>query len=251
MFIRILTRIMVMLIIVLAIIASMMRPTTRVYEMKVYDELDKDTLIFDFDHQLDLNYWNITNDKFDQGDILSYFLPKNVTINNNSLDISIQAEKYKEYGYTSGLIDTKGKFEFTYGRVVFRMTPALGTGLISAVRLIPATKSVFAGIDILCTPGVYDGYSWTGVFLADKTKSTEMTFPKLIDSAIYEFSWTKDEISLRVDGKQIYTNNTYVPSDKMYLSISLTAVDYPAVQDLPAKLSIDYLTVTKERSDIL
>jgi len=245
---RILVSIVVILVITLIIFIGTSKPTARNYNVTVFDAKNNSSLIFDFDAQLDENYWNIIEDAYSSDQEFGYYLPKNIILHHNLLEINAFAETYKGRNYTTGLINTKGKFEFQYGRIIIKCKPAESSGLLSTIRLLPVDPTSSTTIDIIGIPGDDTNYAWTGIYSPDQTKTDSHAFPKNNSFAIYEFNWTIDQITLHIDNQLVYTSNVIPPKEKMYLNINLSVNQSDATIAPDSKFLIDYIFLTKQRT---
>ena len=96
--------------------------------------------------KLDPEKWNCEENGFGGGNAeLQYYLPENVSVGQDPRDgrgcLIIQARKqaHKGKAFTSGRINTEGKFSFTYGKVEARIKfPATANGLWPAFWLLGA-----------------------------------------------------------------------------------------------------------------
>ncbi len=206
-------------------------------------------LIDDFNH-LNLNYWNIIEQGNNPNSELQYYYPNNVTVKDSNLVITAKQEPINNYNYTSGLINTKNKFEFLYGKIIFRAKIAIGQGLFSAVWLLPADNSFFPEIDIIEVIGSEPNKIWGGIHYLDNNNliSNFNTYIKANnDYAIYQLEWNEKEICWYVNGELIHQITNNIPNKKMYLIINLAiGGNWPKNPDnniLPTNLLIDYMIV--------
>ena len=225
------------------------KPAKRIYTINIFEEVKNRALAQDFNSGLDNNYWTITNTGEVFNEELQYYNPKNININNGFLELEAKKEDFEGHKYTSGSINTKGKFEFQYGKIILRAKPAYGKGLLSAIWLLPADNSLYPEIDILEALGS-NNEAWTGVHYVDsnlKHQKNFVTIPIKDEFSIYEVNWEENEISVLVDNKLIYKTNVGVPDKKMYLIINLsvggTWLGNPDDATLPSKFLLDYVVV--------
>ena len=113
------------------------------WELLWADEFDGDTL--------DPAKWNIqTGDGTAEGipgwgnNELQTYRPGNVAVAGGNLVITARAESADGRSYTSGRINTRGKFELRYGRVEASIRTPAGQGMWSAFWLLP-TNSPYGG----------------------------------------------------------------------------------------------------------
>ena len=221
----------------------------KVYKVNIFEGIRQNVLIEDFNSDLDKKYWTIVSEGEVYNGELQYYVPKNVNISDGLLEIEARKESFEGSEYTSGLISTKGKFEFQYGKIIFRVKHAKGKGLLSAIWLLPADGSLYPEVDIYESLGNATE-TWTGVHYLNSDLNNEKNFvtvPSKDDFSIYEFNWDEDEISVLVDNKLIYKTNAGVPDKKMYLIINLSVGGIwpgdPNNLDLPAKFLLDYVII--------
>lgn len=121
------------------------------------------------------------------------------------------AEQNRTFNFISGRITTKGKAEFTYGKVAARMKLPAGSGLWPAFWMLGNESWPGCGeIDIMECIGEAD---WTGVALHGPGYSGETPlvnkfyFPDKQNAAqwhVYSIDWSPDEIVFRIDDRIIY-----------------------------------------------
>ncbi|MFA6753251.1 MAG: glycoside hydrolase family 16 protein [Bacilli bacterium] len=233
-------------------------PTDRNYKINAIEVVKANVLVEDFNNQLNTNFWNIVNRGNNYNNELQYYYHRNININNGILAIEARKEEYKGYKYTSGLINTKDKFEFLYGKIIFRAKAADGKGLLSAIWLLPADDSLLPEIDIIEVLGENNGLIWTGVHYLDsnlKLESEFVNYKSDKDFSIYELDWDKNEIKCYVNNKLTYKTNVGIPNKKMYLIINLAVGgDWPKNPDnniFPVSFLIDYIIIIPKELDTI
>lgn len=75
---------------------------------------------------------------------LQYYKKENVTVSNGILQITAKKERVRGSNYTSGRINTKGKGDWTYGRLEANIKIPAGGGLWPAFWMLP-TDEVYGG----------------------------------------------------------------------------------------------------------
>lgn len=139
---------------------------------------------------------------------------QNVRVEKGILKITARKEKFEQNEYTSGRIVTKGKFDFTYGRVEVRAKLPEGRGTWPAIWML-ASQNTFGNnfwpdqgeIDIIehvgYNPGVIHGTVHTKAFNHVKGTQKGNTI-SIRDFAsgfhVYRMDWTPDYIQMYVDG---------------------------------------------------
>lgn len=231
-------------------------PPEKIYKINVVEEVTLKTLIDDFNNGINYRYWNILDRGNNYNNELQYYRTENIKFTNNFLEIEALKENYKNHNYTSGLITTKDKFAFLYGKVIVKIKPAVGKGVLSAVWLLPADDSLFPEIDMIESLGSDKRHFWTGVHYLDSSLVLRQNFVDYIvtsDFVIYELYWSKEEIKCYVDNKLVYVTNVGIPHKKMFLNINLAiGGNWPRNPDdnmLPTKLLIDYVIIIPEKKD--
>ncbi|HEX2868331.1 MAG TPA: glycoside hydrolase family 16 protein [Ignavibacteriales bacterium] len=117
----------------------------------------------------------------------------------------------KKFDFTSGRIDTKGKFEFSYGSASARMKLQEGSGFWPAFWLLGSGRWPDTGeIDIMENVGESD---WTSVALHGPGYSGETPlvnkayFPKDQDASkwhVYSVDWKPEGFVFSIDGITVY-----------------------------------------------
>ncbi len=204
---------------------------------------------------------------------------ENVSLGGSCLSLIARRENSPEqfgqtYGYTSARIDTRDKFSFTYGRIEFRASCPLGTGLWPAVWMLPEGEeygpwAASGEMDLLEAKGrlsdrVFGTIHYGGAYPLNTHQEYTATLPAGtgIDSFhTYEVIWEPGRISWLVDGR-VYAAATEwrsrtpgiespAPFDKpFYLLVNLAvggSFDEQAMgrvtTDLPAEFRLDYIRI--------
>jgi beta-glucanase (GH16 family) len=152
---------------------------------------------------------------------LQSYQQANVTVSNGSLKITAKQERIRAANYTSGRINTKGKGDWTYGRLEARIKLPAGGGLWPAFWMLP-TDQVYGGwpksgeIDIMEFVGHHpnevlgtihygDNYP-NNQYQGDKYVLHEGTFPNTYH--IFAIEWAPGEIRWLLDGVLYATKRT-------------------------------------------
>lgn len=225
-------------------------PSERIYKINTIKIMKSNVLVEDFNSKLNINYWNIADRGNNYNKELQYYNHGNINIKNGILEIEARKEEYKSHYYTSGLINTKGKFEFLYGKIIFRAKSAVGKGLLSAIWLLPADDSLLPEIDIIEIIGDQGGQIWTGVHYLDSNSKLESKFVNYKSNkefSTYELDWDENEIRCYANNQLTYKTNEGIPNKKMYLIINLAVGgDWPKNPDnsiFPSGFLIDYIII--------
>ena len=183
---------------------------------------------------------------------LQYYSKSNIQTVNGNLNINAKKELYKNHNYTSGAINTKGKYEFQYGKITFKTKTVIGNGLFPAIWLLPSDNDRYPEIDLIEILGEKPNELWIGMhFINDNIKSAYFTnYYVDNDYFTYEFIWTKDKIECFINNKLVYETTENIPHEKMYIIINLAVGgDWPTDVDdtsLPSSFLIDYIIVIPE-----
>ncbi|MDD2202922.1 MAG: glycoside hydrolase family 16 protein [Bacilli bacterium] len=200
-------------------------PYQKVYKINVIEEENNNILVDDFNGKLNTRFWNAVEQGESYNNDLQYYNPKNISIIDGLLELVAKKENFKDHNYTSGMITTKGKFEFLYGKIIFKIRPAVGNGLLSAAWLLPADDSLFPEVDMMEVLGNKgEDEIWTGIHYKDLDGSSRKKFTNIKnenDFAIYEIEWNEKEIKGYINNKLIYKSEVGIPNKKMYLILNL------------------------------
>lgn len=122
------------------------------------------------------------------------------------------SKQQKKYDFLSGRINTRSKFEFTYGTASARIKMSSGAGLWPAFWALGEGKWPDCGeIDMMETVG---DSSWVSHalhgpgYFGNTPLAFRAFFPKGTDVTqwhIYSVKWTSDSIIFMIDGKVTYT----------------------------------------------
>ncbi|HET9983893.1 MAG TPA: glycoside hydrolase family 16 protein [Longimicrobiales bacterium] len=236
-----------------------------------HDEFDGRTL--------DPKKWNVLLREHSKHDELQYYLPDEVYLENGWLRLRSRVRDYGSMHYTSGRLDTGGKFAPTYGRFEIRARLPAGKGLWPAhwlypqnrdwpmeylmaeavatgkERLIPEARPWYSEIDIMeflgHEPTVVYGTLHYYTFDGQKKTSSgtwkgDVDFSK--DFHVYALEWEPDSIRWYIDGRLIHATTQGIPHTPHYLILN-TAVGgaWPGNPDattvFPQYHDIDYVRV--------
>jgi beta-glucanase (GH16 family) len=158
------------------------------------------------------------------------------------------AANHKQYAYTSGMVASAGKFQFTYGYVEFRAWIPSGRGLWPALWLLPADQSWPPEIDVMEA-------------LGGNTNRADLTYHPVHGAPerrhvstgnlsagwhVFAVDWRPGSIVWSVDGRARFKVSGSVPTQPMYLVMDL-AVSGTQRPDrstpFPSSLDVDYVRV--------
>ncbi len=99
------------------------------WALRWQDEFDGDAL--------DWFRWNAQDVQSPRNQELQYYTPNDVSVEDGHLRLSSHRASFRGRAFTSGAVDTHGKFSFTYGRVEVRARlPEMGQGIWPAVWML-------------------------------------------------------------------------------------------------------------------
>jgi beta-glucanase (GH16 family) len=228
---------------------------------------------------LDAKKWNVLLREQSKHNELQYYLPDEVYVERGILRLRSRERSYGPMKYTSGRLDTRGKFTPVYGRFEIRAKLPAGKGLWPAhwlypqnrnwqleytmsqavaegkERLIPEERPWYSEIDIMeflgHEPNVLYGtlhyYTFDGQKKSTSEKWTEnVDYSK--DFHLYVLEWEPDSMRWYIDGNLIHTSVVGIPHTPHYLILN-TAVGgaWPGSPDsttqFPQYHDIDYVRV--------
>jgi beta-glucanase (GH16 family) len=174
--------------------------------------------------------------------------------------LTITAEKRhatydgKDREYTSGMMNTLGKFSQCYGRFEIRCRLPSGRGLWPAFWMLPDPRSWPPEIDVLEVLGhepakVYMTHHFLNDQHEHKSHGGSWVGPDF-SKEFHEFAveWSPERIVWYVDGVERYRSEDSIPNTKMYLLVNLAVGGkWPKAPDekthFPARMEVDYVRV--------
>ena len=183
------------------------------------------------------NVFNVTNGEPEANQEAQFYTndTKNVRIQDGKLILQALNEAKQGYDYTSARIDTKGKKDFLYGKLVVRATLPTGVGTWPAIWMLPSQSKYAAlkpetdttrylndgEIDIAESIGT-EPHNVYGIAhsLAYAQNSTDKSYFNIInvpdsDTAFhdYELNWTPTNLTYKVDGKEFFSISKQAGAD--------------------------------------
>lgn len=233
--------------------------------------------------RLNPSKWNILTRETSKHNELQYYIPEEVSVSEGQLRLTSSKRKYGSKAYTSGRIDTKGKFSPVYGRFEIRARLPKGQGIWPAYwlypqnrdwameytmaqaveagkeSLIPEERPWYTEIDIMeflgHEPGVLYGTLHYYTFNGQKRTSSG-TWKSAEDYSrefhVYALEWEQDSLRWYIDGKLLHSTAEGVPHTPHYLILN-TAVGgaWPGNPDsttvFPQFHDIDYVKVYRRK----
>lgn len=204
---------------------------------------------------LDSSKWNaIDNGKNSNGE-LQYYLPRNVSVSNGYLYLTGKRETYKGMKYTSGYINTSGKFSLQYGKIEARIKLPIGYGFFPAFWLWQDNmKNPYQEIDIMEHIGRYPTRVYFCHHFTVKKKTTHdfkiYNIKKNTDFHTYRLEWTEKELRGYVDGKLYYKSTKNIPKESMFIVLNFAIggvwpYSPKSSTKLPNSLVVDWVRVSK------
>ena len=197
--------------------------------------------------------WRVENAALIKNNELQYYSPDEVSIQDGILTLKSRKRYMGGRNYTSGLVETKGKFWQTFGRFEVRAKLPKGKGIWPAHWLLPINGSWPPEIDIMELLGhdpytVYMSNHW-GIYPNNSYTTGHYTGPDFSqDFHTFTVEWDPNQIRWYVDGTQRFSSNTSIPRLPMHIILN-TAVggDWPGNPDsttvFPQYHQIDYVRV--------
>jgi beta-glucanase (GH16 family) len=160
--------------------------------------------------------------------------PENTIVQGGVLKIKAIREKYGKGDFTSGRIESSGKFSFKYGKIVIRAKLPTGVGTWPAVWMLGDNISsvgwpACGEVDILESVGKELNVNHSSLHSPGRSGNTPDTGTINVPNDntefhIYTAEWRADYIKFSVDEKLYYTflNNSNFPfNQKFYLIVNL------------------------------
>jgi beta-glucanase (GH16 family) len=229
--------------------------------------------------KIDARKWNALLREHSKHNELQYYVPDDVYIEKGCLRLRSRVRDYGSQHYTSGRVDTKGKFAPTYGRFEIRARLPGGKGLWPAHWLYPQNRNWemeqlmatavangkermileerpwYSEIDIMeflgHEPNIIYGTLHYYTFDGQK-KSSSVTWKGNSDYSkdfhVYVLEWEPDAMRWFLDGGLIHATTNGIPNTPHYLILN-TAVGgaWPGNPDatttFPQFHDIDYVRV--------
>jgi beta-glucanase (GH16 family) len=158
--------------------------------------------------------------------------------------------------YTSGRLNTRGKFDIQYGRFEIRLKVPAGRGFWPAFWLLPASGEWPPEIDFLEVLGHQPERMYFTNHWPPHKNGKHPQYGRHFDADpdfaetfhVVTGVWNEREIRYYVDGKRVVRSTRGIPHEKMYLVLNLAVGgDWPGAPDsktvFPNNLVVDYVRV--------
>ncbi|RMF84949.1 MAG: glycosyl hydrolase family protein [Planctomycetota bacterium] len=211
---------------------------------------------------LDGNKWRVEDLHLIKNAELQYYAPDDVYLQNGNLVLRSQQRTYwgydengawRQFDYTSGLVDTRDRFAFTYGRVEVRAKLPSTQGIWPAHWMLPDSRQWPPEIDIMELLGheptrVYMTHHW-GTWPNVQSDGGSYSGPDF-SAGFHTFAieWLPDRILWYVDDVLRFSSTISIPQEPFFLTLN-TAVggNWPGNPDgttvFPQYHEIDYVRV--------
>lgn len=180
---------------------------------------------------LDTTHWTAVASDWHGNNEQQYYTPTAVTIAGGELVITARKQTMNGWPYTSGLVDTRGKFAQQYGRwEIVAKTPRT-QGHWPAIWLLPDSGAWPPEIDIMellghDTDTVYMTNHW-GIYPNNQNQSTAFSGPDFSQTYnSFACEWYPDRIDFFVNGVLRARHTSNVPHVPMYLIINSAVGGY-------------------------
>ncbi len=228
-------------------------------DMKLIFEDDFDAAALDASKWMPCYPWDNGGCTNDGNHELEWYLPGNVEVNGGLLRLRadnspVTAPDGRNFPYTSGMVSSFRRFEFTYGYVEMRAKMPRGKGMWPAFWLLPASEEWPPEIDILEVLGHQTDVVYTTLHYKLEGQphlsiGQSYAGPDFAaDFHIFAVNWRAGEIQWYVDGNPVFRVTNNVPAQPMYILANLAVGgDWPgspnADTPFPGYYEIDYIRV--------
>lgn len=207
---------------------------------------------FDGD-KLDQKKWRAEDAALVKNRELQYYSPKNVYIKGGRLILKSEKKEMGGRPYTSGLVETKGRFSFEYGRVEVQAKLPGTKGLWPAHWMMPDRGAWPPEIDIMelvgSKPNRIHMTNHYGEYPHNRYDTKTFTGPDYTKSFhIFALEWEPSELRWYIDGVRRFSVTRNIPHEPFYIILN-TAVGgiMPGNPDettaFPQYHEIDYVRV--------
>ncbi len=216
-------------------------------------------------NSVDTLKWNIEDWASSRNNELQFYAPSDVYMEptrspSGWLTLRSQKRSYGGRSYTSGAINTKNKFSFTYGRIDVRAKLPIGQGIWPAAWLLPQDGTWPPELDIMENlghdPNLVYSTRWYGTS-PNQMHDTGTFSGTSFNAAFHTFTmlWEPTQIRFYIDpptnidsATPFFRVTTNIPTKAMYILLN-TAVggDWPGSPDattvFPQYYNIDWVRV--------
>jgi beta-glucanase (GH16 family) len=176
-----------------------------------------------------------------------WYQSANVAERNGDLVLTAVPQASHGRDYTSGMVQSNGTFDFTYGFIEVRAKLPAGTGTWPAFWLAPANGSWPPEIDIMELWGdapteVQLSFHFGEANIVDHTDVGGPNFSTGYHT--FAVDWEPGSITWYVDGREVYQVGSE-DDELMYPIVNLAVADppTPAPSTFPAQMDVDWIRV--------
>ncbi len=205
---------------------------------------------------LDTSHWS-ANYPSGNGGEKQYYSPDALKIDGGILTINASPIPSHGYQYTSGIIQSRGKFAQKYGQFEIRAKLPRGQGFWPAFWLLPDKPNFPVEIDVFEMHGddphtIFMSLHWKGPDGSHQHVTVPYTSPADLtaDFHTYTLNWTPDRLTWLLDGKQIYSTQEHIPDEPMFILVNMAVGGrWPGNPDsttqFPGVMQIQYVHASK------
>jgi beta-glucanase (GH16 family) len=197
--------------------------------------------------------WRVEDAALIKNNELQYYNPDDVYLKKGCLVLRSQKRKKGKCDYTSGLVETKGKFTQTYGRFEVRAKLPKGQGIWPAHWLMNTVGTWPPEMDIVeligDNPNKVYMTNHFGLYPKNRLEGGHYTGPDFSkDFHTFTLEWEPEELRWYIDGVKRFSTKKNIPNVPFYIVLN-TAVggDWPGDPDgttvFPQYHVIDYVRV--------
>ncbi len=187
-------------------------------------------------------------------DELQWYQPDDVSVQNGQLHLKAEKRVVQGANYTSGMVDSHGKFNFLYGYAEARFRVPKGKGLWPAFWMLPQDKTWPPEIDIMEILGDRPNLAYTTLHWGQENNSTGKVFngPDFsADFHTFAVNWQPGLIIWYIDGVEVFRTTTNTPDKAMYVILNLAVGGaWPGSPDastvFPSTFDVDYVRVWQQ-----
>lgn len=202
---------------------------------------------------VDTSKWVVEDADLVKNNELQYYSPDEAYVHDGVLTLRSQKRTIGYNSYTSGLVESRGKFCNRYGRYEIRARLPKGKGIWPAYWMLPESGRWPPEIDIMECLGhdsytIYGTVHW-GAWPDNSSAGGEYRGSDYSeDFHIFAIEWEEGEIRWYVDDTLYFRTNNHIPQELFYIILN-TAVggNWPGNPDettiFPQYHDIDYVRV--------
>jgi beta-glucanase (GH16 family) len=195
---------------------------------------------------------------FGNSDELEWYMPSQDQLSGGDLDLVAQPEATagytssgaaKTYSCRSGMVTTYPGFNFKYGIVQVVANIPLSYGLWSGVWLLPTNESWPPEIDMQETWGQPDAataYTFHYASGGNDEQIQAVAASALSGWHTFTLDWTPTSLTYWVDGTEVLTTSTDVPSQSMYLLLNLADYAMTSTQGCSGTMQIQSVKIWEQ-----